>query len=369
MNQKQSQSAVEPAWSRYIHAKGARLGLPIAGNFEITSRCNFNCKMCYIHDNAAQGELSAAEWIEIGRQAAGAGMVFLLITGGEPLIRKDFPEIYLGLKKLGLLISINTNASLLTDELFEMFRKEPPLRMNISLYGASNETYRRFCGSASYDTVVRNIRRLRDAGIPIRLNGSITPLNGGDVPALYKFAQEENLLLKATSYMFPPVRLEKEAWGQGPNRFTAEEAAAMTLLCREQYLTKEQLCSGQTPECVIPDEEEGGTGSGVRCRAGSTAFWLTWDGRMLPCGMFPVDGYSVREMGFDQAWRQVRAYTQTLRMPGSCTVCAYRNQCPSCAAACLTETGTTSRRPDYICRMTQTLAELIRTKYGHGGEQ
>ena len=118
MNQKQSQSAVEPAWSRYIHAKGARLGLPIAGNFEITSRCNFNCKMCYIHDNAAQGELSAAEWIEIGRQAAGAGMVFLLITGGEPLIRKDFPEIYLGLKKLGLLISINTNASLLTDELF-----------------------------------------------------------------------------------------------------------------------------------------------------------------------------------------------------------------------------------------------------------
>ena len=137
---KQRLVSTEPAWSTYIHAKGAALGMPVAGNFELTGRCNFGCKMCYVHNSDGSDELSAEQWIEIGRQAAEKGMVFLLLTGGEPFLRKDFKEIYLALKKLGLLISINTNGSLIDDEMFDFLTENPPLRMNISLYGSSNET-------------------------------------------------------------------------------------------------------------------------------------------------------------------------------------------------------------------------------------
>ena len=52
---KRKTEGIEPAWSTYFHAKGAALGLPVAGNFELTTRCNFNCKMCYVHDNNAEG--------------------------------------------------------------------------------------------------------------------------------------------------------------------------------------------------------------------------------------------------------------------------------------------------------------------------
>ena len=91
MNPKKS----EPYLSTYLHTKGRKLGLPIAGNFELTARCNFNCPMCYVHMtqeqvDAAGRELTAREWLGIARAARDRGMVFALLTGGEPLIRRDF---------------------------------------------------------------------------------------------------------------------------------------------------------------------------------------------------------------------------------------------------------------------------------------
>ena len=119
MNEKNRIPApAEPLWATYIQQKGAALGLPLAGNFELTPRCNFSCKMCYVHEQVAKNEeLSAAEWIALGKQARDRGMLFLLLTGGEPLIRDDFQEIYHELKRLGLMVSINTNASLIDDHM------------------------------------------------------------------------------------------------------------------------------------------------------------------------------------------------------------------------------------------------------------
>lgn len=103
---------VEPIMSSYLHQKGIERGLAVSGAFEITSRCNFNCSMCYVH-NETQDALSAEQWLNLGSQARDAGLLFLLITGGEPLLREDFEKIYLGLQKLGFMISINTNGSLI----------------------------------------------------------------------------------------------------------------------------------------------------------------------------------------------------------------------------------------------------------------
>ena len=109
----------EPQIARYLHRKGARLGLPISGTFELTARCNFDCPMCYVHlkqeDIDAQGkELTAAQWIEMARQAKDAGMVFVLLTGGEPLLRPDFEEIYVSLIQMGLMVTISSYSVWLT---------------------------------------------------------------------------------------------------------------------------------------------------------------------------------------------------------------------------------------------------------------
>ena len=117
----------------------------------------FPCRMCYIHkrandQTAIQGELSASDWINYAKEAQKSGMLLLLLTGGEPLLRPDFREIYTACINLGILISINTNGTLIDESMVEFFKKNPPLRVNLTLYGASPEAIGISGGSVRTDT-------------------------------------------------------------------------------------------------------------------------------------------------------------------------------------------------------------------------
>ena len=353
-------SRTEPHLSRYLHSKGAKLGLPIGGNFELTARCNFDCPMCYVHlkqeDIEAQGrELTAQQWIEIARQARDAGMVFALLTGGEPFVRKDFFEIYHAMKEMGLMISINTNGSMLSGEILRKLIEDPPFRVNVSLYGGSNETYCGMCGLPAYERVVENIRALKEAGIDVRLNVSITPYNRQDLEAICRKAEELQVHVKAASYMYPSIRVNGGQYGCG-NRLSPEEAAAASvewdLLRFDAETFASRAMAMHEFSLVEPSDCAADLDEGVHCRAGSSAFWMTWDGRMLPCGMMPgPTSYPLRD-GFSAAWEQIRAQTRAIRMPPECGNCPKRGACPVCAAVCVTETGRFDGVPEYVCRMT-----------------
>ena len=353
----------EPYLARYLHSKGAKLGLPIGGNFELTARCNFDCPMCYVHlkqeDIEAQGrELTAQQWIDIARQARDAGMVFALLTGGEPFVRKDFFEIYHAMKELGLLISINSNGSMLSGPILEKLLEDPPFRVNISLYGGSNETYCGMCGQPAFDRVVENIAALKAGGLDVRLNVSITPYNREDLEAICRKAEELGVHVKLASYMYPSIRVNGGKYGYG-DRLDPEAAAAANVQWDQMRFTPEEFARRacamhefalvEGPECAADLDE------GVGCRAGSTAFWMTWDGRMLPCGMMPHPTAYPLETGFRAAWEQIREETRKLRMPAKCGSCPKRGACAVCAAVCVTETGKFDGVPEYMCAMTDAV--------------
>ena len=362
----------EPYISTYLHQKGRKMGLPIAGNFELTSRCNFNCPMCYVHQTqqeielSGKRELTAAEWIDIARKAKDMGMVFVLLTGGEPIVRKDFFEIYDAMREMGLLISINSNGSLLKGEILERFLKAPPFRFNISLYGGSNETYKNMCGIPAYEDVKENIRALRKAGVEVSLNLSITPYNKDDLEEIYRDAVELDVNVKASSYMYPPVRINGETYGCG-NRLSAEDAAMCSVKWDKIRFTEDEfkiraenmskLIDEFKDDCPIEADE------GVRCRAGSSSFWLTWDGKMLPCGMMTTPYVNVLETGFEKAWEFVRTETSKIHTPVKCVNCEYKEVCGVCAAVCFTETGSFSGVPEYICEKTKAQVRLTEKIY------
>ena len=154
--------------------------------------------------------------------------LMLLLTGGEPLLRPDFREIYTGCKRMGLVLSVNTNASLIDDDMVELFAANPPRRVNITLYGASPETYGALCGSReAYARVVRAILNLQSAGVIVKLNFSVTPYNRHDAQAVYDFAAEHQLPLQAACYMFPPVRACEHGC------YDADRILAFISRCRE----------------------------------------------------------------------------------------------------------------------------------------
>ena len=134
---------VEPRVTEYLYRKAAAAGVPLSGTFELTPVCNMDCKMCYVRLSAKQqrsiGPLADADrWLSLARDAQKAGMLYLLLTGGEPFLHPQFRQILEGLHKMGFIISINSNGTLIDENVVEWLKQCPPGRINISLYGVSN---------------------------------------------------------------------------------------------------------------------------------------------------------------------------------------------------------------------------------------
>ncbi len=361
---------LEPKISKYLHTKGARQSTPVSGSFELTRKCNFNCKMCYVHctDTSSDVELTTGEWLKIAEYAKKEGLLFLLLTGGEPLLRPDFSQLYSALAKMGFMLSINTNGSMFTDEIFRLFEAYPPSRVNISLYGGSDDTYENLCENRKFDKVLGNIIRLKKMGIPVRLNCVFNKYNVADTEKIYQIAKDNDLIVKPSSYMYPSLRAKGET-GDNEARLTAEEAAKNTVLCRKLTFSEEQLrekakemMSLYPPECD-PDAE----GEGMRCRAGKSSFWVTYDGRMMPCGMMTEPCVSLKDMSFSEAWQVIRTKTAEIRLPSECQSCSHKSVCNVCAAMCYTETGSFSGKPEYICTMVKAIANEFVNQFGEDG--
>ena len=118
-------------YSNLLFAKAGSHGIPLSGTFELTARCNLGCRMCYIHrrenDAAARaGELTAAQRLALAEDCRDAGTLLLLLTGGEPFLRPDFREIYTGCRRMGMLVSINSNATLIDGGAVDFLAADPP---------------------------------------------------------------------------------------------------------------------------------------------------------------------------------------------------------------------------------------------------
>ena len=148
------------------------------------------------------------------------GAVWCLLTGGEPLLRDDFEELYLGLKRLGLLVSVFTNACLVTPAHVELFRRYPPRDIEVSVYGATRETYERVTRRpGSYDAFVRGLDLLLASGVPVRLKAmalrSTAPRARGDLRLLPRADQG---LLPLRPAAAPALRRRRGAQRGDPRR-------------------------------------------------------------------------------------------------------------------------------------------------------
>ncbi len=348
---------VVPAVTEYLYRKASAEGVPISGTFELLPVCNMDCKMCYVRmspqDQEAAGPLAGAEsWLALAREAKEAGMLYLLLTGGEPFLHPQLRDILEGLHKMGFVITMNSNGTMIDESVITWLKDCPPVRINISLYGASDETYAQLCGNPKgYTQTVKAIRLLQEAGISVKLNCSLTPYNAKDLPEMVEFAKQNDLILQVATYMFPPVRKDGSLTGTN-DRFSSEDAAYYMAYADYLTLGKERFLAqeGQIPEVLEPEEDC--KGDGVRCRAGKCSFWITWQGRMMPCGMFPDQhAPNVFEMPFLNVWQAVKESVCNIQLPAQCSACNIKDICHACAAMVATESGCFNKVPQYRCDM------------------
>lgn len=342
--------------------------IPLGGSFELLPLCNMDCRMCFLRlspkEMRAQGRIRTAdEWLALAREAKEAGMLFLLLTGGEPFLYPEFARLYRGLAEMGLFLTLNTNGTLITEEYADLLAEHLPRRVNITLYGSSDEIYGRLCRNPrGFTQVMRAIHLLQERHVPVKLNGSLTPDNWEDLEKIQQIAHELDIPLEVDSYMFPSSRKGVCKFDEKA-RLTPEKAAEGYVKIRRDELSAEDFRELAKAMAECYDKEVDFPGEcdpePLPCRAGLSSFWINWKGMMTPCVFMDQPEIPVFECGFAKAWESVKQERDNLFLPSDCTKCGKRAFCTVCGACAYTETGNVQKRPDYMCAMTAEKLRLM----------
>lgn len=347
--------------------------VPINGSLELLPLCNMNCDMCYVRLSKEEMDQKGRfrtkeEWLSLAKQMKDAGTLFLLLTGGEPLLFPDLKELYKDLQNMGMILTINTNGTLLNEEWADFFAQYKPRRINITLYGADDEAYESLCHyKGGFDKTIQAIKMLRARNIDVKINGSITSKNEEDIKRILDIAAGCNAAVNLDTYMYPARRERNKPFDQQSRMHPKEAAMAKALILKYQWgeeAFKEyarsviNMVENYTPETTMYDRH-------ISCLAGNCSFTINWQGMMRPCVMQSVPQANAFEEGFVPSWQKISMQIEEILINEACVSCKYRPICNTCAAAALLETGDYEEIPEYICEYTKEFYNILKEGNKH----
>jgi radical SAM protein with 4Fe4S-binding SPASM domain len=357
-----------PEFALWEKIKGKRA--LVSFELEVTARCNNNCRHCYINlpaedGVASQKELTFEEIKEIADEAVSLGAVWCLITGGEPLLRKDFFDIYLYLKRKGLLVSVFTNATLVTEEHVKLFKKYPPRDIEVSVYGVTKDTYEQVTRRpGSFDGFNRGLNLLIEKEIKVRLKAMALRSNAHEFPEISRFCRGKTkdyfrfdpfLHLRLDGNPAKNEEIKKE-------RLSSVMIVALERVDPERFKALEKGCN----KLMAPESSHKMCNHLFHCGAGNGSFTLGYDGRFRLCSsLWQWDCiYDLRKGTLIDAWQnfvpEVRDRRSNRReFLERCCVCPLINLCMWCPAHAYLEAGEMDTPVDYFCEVAHARSEAL----------
>ncbi|MBM4329147.1 MAG: radical SAM protein [Deltaproteobacteria bacterium] len=359
----------------HLWKKLTRKRAPLGFTLELTARCNNDCRHCYINlpagdSRAAADELTLEEILRIAGEAAEMGALWCLITGGEPLLRPDFSDVYLGLKRQGLVVSVFTNATLIRDEHVELFRQYPAKILEVTAYGVTEATYeavtRRPGSFAAFRT---GLDRLLVNGIPVRLKAMALRSNVHELSLIAEFCRSRTM----GYYRFDPLlnlRFDRDPVRNAQireERLSPDEIAALEQSDPERFRELRNHCD----ELIQSDLCHSGCDHLFHCGTGMGEFVVGYDGLFRLCGSLWAPGttYDLRVGRLKQAWYEFAPQVRDLRSRNTayletCHACPIIDLCLSCPAHNYLETGEMDGETPYFCAVAHARAEMLKTATG-----
>ncbi len=356
-----------------IYQDADKRRIPIQFDLEVTARCNLDCLHCYGNlpakdKNAKREELSVEEIRTIAEEAVALGALHCTLTGGEPLLRPDFDDIYLSLKQLGLLVSVFTNATMVTRKQIELFKTYPPRNIEVSVYGVTQATYERVTRRrGSFAAFRRGLDLLLKNGIKVRLKAMALRSNLPELPAIARFCRQRT----RDYFRFDPflhLRFdgnEKRNKEIQAERLTADEIVTLERSDRERFQALEKGCDS----LILPEGQSTDCDHIFYCSAGRFSFCVSYNGLFRLCSsLWQRDCvYDLRGGSLTDAWRRfvplVLAMRSTRReFVERCQGCGLVNLCMWCPAHAHLETGELDLPVDYFCAVAHARTEMLGKK-------
>ncbi len=347
--------------------------VPLDFYLEITARCNNDCRHCYINLpagdlEAKRKELTLDEISDIADQAVALGALWCLLTGGEPLLRKDFADIYLMLRRKGLLVSFFTNACLVNEEHIALFKKYPPRDIEVTVYGVSEETYERVTRKpGSYAAFRRGLDLLLNSGLKVRLKAMALQSNVHELPAIAAFCRQHT----CSVFRFDPLlHLRYDGDAQRNEQIRAERLSPEQIVAIEQ--ADEARAGALEKGCdklIFPEYSGEVCDHLFRCGVGNASFIVSYDGIFRLCAdlWHPDTTYDLRTGRLSEAWNELVPRVREMRSSNPaflerCRRCPIVNLCLWCPAHAHLETGEMDGFVAYFCAVAHARAEAIQNR-------
>ncbi len=344
--------------------KTENLRVPLSGSIEITRRCNLSCVHCYLGDTRqdlrlTKQEMDTRTWKRIIDEVVDQGCLFLLFTGGEPMIRKDFVEIYRHARKAGMIVTVFSNGTRISDDIIKVFREYPPYRVEISIYGATPGTYQTITQrSGEFEKCIQAIHRLQKNNIPFELKTILMIQNRHEVFLMQRMADDLGVRFRFDPAIFPCLNGDKRPLGFRVHPSEAVEMELASEKNRKSWLNFADRMKGVTLSENL-----------YECSAGLNNFHIDPWGVLQPCLLVTDIGYDLRNGSFRHGWQTAIPKIWEKKTPKDfkCRNCEKRAYCGFCPAFFRLETGSEAQVSPYLCEMTQHMHRALAGTRNQGG--
>ena len=337
-------------------------------DIELTERCNSDCVHCCINLPAGDAAARAAEMTtdqvkDVLRQAVELGCLQVRFTGGEPLLRADFEQLYLYARRLGLKVLVFTNARLVTPRLAKLWARVPPLvEIEVSVYGMHRESYEAVSRApGSFAEFRRGVDLLLERQVPFIVKGALLPPNRAEMDEFEAWAATIPAMKGPPAYsMFFDLRNRRD--GETKNRLirslrvAPEEGAAV--LARDEARYRREMAE-------FAAKYMGPAGDRLfACGAGHTMSIDAY-GRAQPC-MGVRAPHLTSDVLSGSLTEALEAFASLGDMRATdpdylrrCAQCSLHGLCLQCPAKSWTEHGTLDTPVAYFCEVAHAQARAL----------
>lgn len=350
------------SWSLSVKERVGGKRAPLAGTIELTRRCNNRCRHCYNNlpasdPKALASELRTKDTFRILDEIAAAGCVWLLMTGGEILLRPDFLDLYRHAKGRGLLVTLFTNSTLVTPRLADELAVLRPFSIEITLYGRTADTYERVSGvPGSFRRCMDGVRILADHGLPLKLKSTLCALNAHEIWEIKRFAEEELGL----PFRFDALLNARCDGSLRPLdvRLSPEEVVALDLADAERMSALRELAHRTPAASPVPT----GAAPLYICGGGVHSFAIDPYGRLRACALSAGDGFDLKSGSFQEGWDHHLSWVRELKVvsENKCTRCTLQSLCGMCPANGELECGDPHKPVDFLCQVAHLRAYAMK---------
>lgn len=307
--------------------------IPYTATYELTYGCNYHCVHCLNPTHqATPRELKIEKIFQILEQSAELGVIFITFTGGELFTRKDVFDIFDKAKRLGFLVAVLSNASLVTREIARCLSQIGVTQFDTSIYGITPQTYEHVTGRpGSFQLFVEGISVLAEQNIPTVLRMPVLTPNAHEVLKAKEFAEKRGFQF---SYSFDVQPRQDGNLSPHLVRLSAEEKTRLL----------NQLEGPASRWADYPSGPEKGCFMDCTCGQGRQ-FAITPYGEMNLCVAFPAPKYDLTTGSVREGWKALRKFVQTAGPNENyeCFACEVKDFCRQGRNDAWLETGDASR--------------------------